>query len=641
MKKIEIKNYDDYRKIVDIERLEKQITEIRETVDFDEEVETLLKFFKLLYPDLNELNEYKKKEEILQIALFYISPKLNKELKGNTRGQRGISSYNPYVPHFLKNELNKYFYSGGAYNVYYSLGLSLQYMKNKNYDPYASKEERFGNENISKKHIKVYRNNNENTLYLGALAIDIDASTVEELEDNIKKCDDIEDKLNINSIKINSSFTGQQRVYLLDKLYTDKTLLEQFMKSFYEAGVNVDPVVKDISRILRLPVGLNTKAFDIKKCFNTKSIYKVEWINKDDNFERYNPDELIDSLKSLKVRDFINTEVARGDKVSIKKPKKVFYQHSKESNIEFIKKQLEGYRGDEEYFNNTYNCLSYKEIPESVLKMFSFTHSNVGCASIGYRNKILRVLNYYLDFIYPLPLSEKQKHYILDVWALNVDLDNRKYQIDYVRENKQYLKPNDPEIVELFGETDFSIKKGGYVYISNMLIDKFKYLKGNSFSLFLKMLINEADNGIGVYTKEDLLEITKISSRSAERYLKDLVNAELIIKRKSKDRKNGDKTEFYTNPKYRDYNLGYEKFRAIHVENDLEKLKQNELKVYYYLLLKSGDHGLRKSKRNIAEDLCINHSSITKITNKLDELGYIRKVKEGEGFYQSNKYLIR
>ncbi len=636
MKKIEINSYDDYKKIVDIKRLEKQITQIRETVDFDEEVDTLFKFFKMLYPDLDELNKYKKKEEILQVALFYISPKLNRELKGNTRGQRGISSYHPYVLSFLQDELNKYFYSGGAYNVYYSLGLSLQNMKNSKYNPNASKEDKLIDKNIGREYIKVYRNNNENTLYLGALAIDIDTSTVEELEDNIKKCDLIEDKLNINSIKIKSSLTGQQRVYLLDKLYTDKTLLEQFMKSFYEAGINVDRKVRDISRVLRLPVGLNVKAFDPVKGLKTKSIHKVEWINQDEEINRYTPDFLISSLKALKVRDFEDIEDKQNETktaISREKKKKNKLYYNPVLDIKDIKDYI--LVPDEDEFKDMYDCLSYREIPESILKMLGSDDKIQ-----GYRNNVLRALNYYLDFMYPLPLSEKQKISVLERWGYYVKLENKQYQINYVRENNQFLKPNAPEMVELFGKTDI-YKNGGYVYISNILIDKFKYLKGNSFSLFLKILINEADNGIGRYTKEDLLEITKISSRSLERYLKDLVYTELLIKRKAKLRQEGDKTEYYINPKYRDINHGYEKFRAIHIENDLEKLKQNEIKFYYYLLLKSGDDGFRKSKRSIAEDLDINHSSITKIANKLEELGYIKKINEGEGFYQSNRYLVR
>lgn len=645
MKKYEIKNYDDYRKFVNVERLDNQIKDIKKDIDVEQEVDTLFKFFKLLYPKLDELNKYKKINEILQIALFYVSPKLNKNLKGNTRGQIGVSSYSDtQVESFLKSEINRYFYSVGAYNVYYSLGLSLQYMKNKSYDPYATKEEKFINKNIDKQYIRVYRNNNNNTLYLGALAIDIDASTLEELAENIKKCNEVEEKLKINSIKINTSLLGQQRVYLLDKPYTNKDLLNQFMKAFYESGINVDKKVKDISRVLRLPIGLNVKCYDPSKN-HIKDVFKVEWINKDEEINRYTPDFLIGSLKSLKTRDFIDIEELKENKISIKRPKKTqrnLYCHSKEDIIQFLKERLEESKLDEKYFKSIYNCLSYEELPESILKMFSFEYHTVGYASIGYRNSILRVLNYYLDFIYPLSLTEAQKRYILSSWGNSVKLENKQYQIDYVRENKQYLKPNDPEIIEIFGEIDFSIyKKGGCVYISNMLIDKFKYLKGNSFSLFLKILIHESDNGIRQYIKEDLIEITKISSRSIERYLNDLVKTELVIKRKSRNRKEGDKTEYYINPKYRDFTYGYERIRAIHIENDLEKLKQNELKVYYYLLLKSDDNGFRKSKRNMAEDLNINHSSITKITNKLEELSYIRKVKEGEGFYQLNKYLIR
>ncbi|CAK7050875.1 helix-turn-helix domain-containing protein [Tissierella sp.] len=637
MKKIN--TYDDYRQLIDVERLEKQIKYIRETVDFNEEVETLLKFFKLLYPSLDELNKYKKKEEILQIALFYISPKLNKELKGNTRGQRGISSYNTYVPHFLKDELNKYFYSLGAYNVYYSLGLSLQNMKNNKYNPNASKEDKLIDKNIGREYIKVYRNNNENTLYLGALAIDIDASNIEDLQNNIKRCDEIEDKFNINSIKINSSLTGQQRVYLLDKLYTDKTLLEQFMKSFYEAGVNVDPVVKDISRILRLPVGLNVKAFDPSKGLKVKDVFKVKWINEDEDINRYSPDFLISSLKSLKVRDFEDIEDNKKEiRTTINKEKKQKHKLTYNPVIEPNElKEHYIFLPTEYQFKDLYNSLSYKEIPESILKML-FSDFKIQ----GYRNNVLRALNYYLDFMYPLPLSEKQKIFILSTFGNQVKLENKEYQVNYVRENKQYLKPNDKELVEIFGKIDINIyKKGDYVYISNMLIDKFKFLKGNSFSLFLKMLIDEVDNGIRDYTIDNFLDIYKVSEKSIKRYLEDLTKSELLVKRKARNKKEGDKTEYYINPKYKDFNLGYEKFRASTVENLHLQLKQNELKVYYYLLLKSNDEGLRKSKRNIAKDLGINHSSITKITNKLEKLGYLKKINEGEGFYQSNRYLIR
>ena len=637
-KEIKLFTYDDYLKLIDLEKLEEEIKTIKKDVNVKKEVNTLLKFFKMLYPDLDELNKDKKNHNRLQIALFYVSPKLNKKLKGTNRGQIGISNYDNKSNAFLEKELNTYFYSSKAYNVYYSLGLSLQNMKNKDYNPNADEFEKLRDRDITKKYKKCFRNNNENTLYLGALAIDIDASTVEELERNTIKCDEIEDKLNINSIKINSSLTGQQRIYLLDKLYTDKDLLERFMTAFYEAGINVDRKIKDISRVLRLPVGLNVKAFDPVKGLKTKSIHKVEWINEDEEINRYSPDFLISSLKSLKVRDFEDIENKEKEtKVTIHREKKQKnnFHYDPVLAIDEMKEYI--FIPDEDEFKETYNCLSYKEIPESILKML-----NSGDKIQGYRNYVLRVLNYYLDFMYPLPLSEKQKIFVLSSWGNQVKLESKDYQINYVRKNKQYLRPDNPDIVKIFGKTDVNIFfKCDYVYVSNFLIDKFKYLKGNSFNFFLKILIDEVDNGIKDYKKDDLLSIGKVSTISLERYLKDLVNAELLIKRKAKLRKAGDKTEYYVNPKYRDFTLGYEKFRAIHVENDLEKLKQNELKVYYYLLLKSHSDGFKKSKRNIAEDLGIDHSSITKITNKLEKLGYIKKINEGEGFYQFNKYLVR
>lgn len=152
MKKSEINNYDDYKKVINLDRLDNQIKSIKKDMDIAKEIDTLLNFFKLLYPNLNELNKYKKKEEILQIALFYVSPKLNEELKGTTRGQRGISSYNKtMVEDFLRSEIEKYFYSIGSYNVYYSLGLSLQYMKNKSYDPTATREDKIINKKLARK----------------------------------------------------------------------------------------------------------------------------------------------------------------------------------------------------------------------------------------------------------------------------------------------------------------------------------------------------------------------------------------------------------------------------------------------------------------------------------------------------------
>ena len=306
------------------ETLKKEFEELTTNIDIDRQTDILFKFFKTIYPDLKNINYKRKPEDIVQSGIVHIS-NFKKEERYDydiefrnytgTRGKRGISHFNEkYLDNFLENEL-KLMYSI-PYNSYYSLGLHKVYNlklqdEYRRYDDWDGGIDNwdysFSKENMkskTKSHLKHFRATIKNTVFLGVLAIDIDVKDEKDLITEINKVNEIEGKLGIKSLRINTSKKGQQRIYLLDKLHIDKSLQYQFTKSFYEAGANIDTKIIDSSRLLRLPCSIHTKAFSGSEKY--QEFFIVEWENQDEDFERYDPYFLIEKLNSLKVRDFID-----------------------------------------------------------------------------------------------------------------------------------------------------------------------------------------------------------------------------------------------------------------------------------------------------------------------------------------------
>jgi predicted transcriptional regulator len=637
------------------EILKKEFEEITSIIDIEKQKEILNKFFKIIYPDIKNINYKRKVEDIVQCGIIHIT-NFKKDMRKSydrefrcytgTRGKRGISNFNDYTNKFLAGELNLMY--SIPYNSYYSLGLHRTYIKDINegvcFYNYDYEFDRIVEQELKKEakrknrkyNLRHFRATKKNTVFLGIVAIDIDAATKEKLEVQINKVNEIEKILGVSSLRINTSKKGQQRIYLLDKLYTDKSLQYQFTKAFYEAGANIDTKIIDSSRLLRLPCSIHTKAF----CGSEKhqEFFIVEWENSDEDFERYNPYILIEKLNSLKIRDYIDKDDRVNEKVKeIIKEKKE--KDKKKYDFNVLREEVRSNLLSEEKLQEIYNCIDITEVPEPIKLMLSHI-------PIGFRNIGMRAVNYFLEFDYPFQITENNKRYVLVELSRRLDDIDLLYQANYLIDNKQYVKlSKENDLIKLFGRYEHSIRvgKAENIMLSNMLITSFKYLKGKTFETFLNILIYEAEIGIKEeYTKNELVEITKMTDKSMERYLKNLVNAKLIIKKKAKNRKNGELTKFYINPRYRDINLGYEKIGLKHMEMIMEKLNSNELKLYCYFLLKvKGDEEFRRSQTNIAKDLDLDQTSISKLTNKLSKMGFLIKETEGNGFFKTSKYKIR
>ena len=642
------------------EILKKEFEKLTTNIDIEKQTDILIKFFKTIYPDLKNINYKRKVEDIVQCGIVHIS-NFKKEERYNydiefgqytgTRGKRGISHFNEkYLDNFLENEI-KLMYSI-PYNSYYSLGLHKVYnIKLQNeytiYDDWHGGihnwDYNFVKENTKSKttnYLKHFRATIKNTAFLGIVAIDIDSDTEEQLEIEINKVNKVEKKLGITSLRINTSKKGQQRIYLLDKLYTDKFLQYQFTKAFYETGANIDTKIIDSSRLLRLPCSIHTKAFSNSE--KHQEFFLVEWENQDEDFERYNPYTLIEKLNSLKIRDFIDKnekKLLKDDWGDWEKDKQAIKKKEKTYDFENLISKINGFRLEDNELQNIYNCIDIKEVPEPIKLMLSHIPE-------GFRNSGMRAVNYYLEFDYPFRLTESNKRFILVELARRLRDTELLYQANYLIDNKQYIKlSRENDLIKLFGRYEHSIRIGKTenIILSNMLVNSFKYLKGKSFEVFLKILIYEAEKGIQKeYSKNELIEIAKIGDKSMERYLKDLVDAKVFIKKKARNRKEGDLTKFYINPRYRDVSLGYKKMGLKHMEMLIDQLNSNELKLYSYFLLKvKDDEEFRKSQDLIAKDLDIDRTSVSKLTNNLNKKGFLLKETEGNGFYKTTIYKIR
>lgn len=625
------------------DQLLKEFEAIASTVDYEKELFIFKKFVETIYPQIKNVNYKRRLEDIVQLGLIHITNFTEADKKGEykgTRGKRGISSFTEETDKFLLEEL-KLIYSI-PFNSYYSLGLHKTYKTYKPYEDwentfvsgFSSIEEMRSHEKIcigkNKNFLKNHRASKENTVYLGLVAIDLDAKTEDELGIMKDKVNKIEELLNINSLRINTSKKGQQRLYLLDNLYTDLTLQEQFNNAFYEAGIDVDLKIKDASRLLRLPVGIHTKAFSSQE--KHQELFKTEWENIDEVYIKSNPYSLIKKLKSLKVRDLDNIKST----IKTIKAKEI---EEKEYDFNQLKETVISNKLSDKELIEIYNCIDINEIPDPIKLMLSYIPE-------GFRNLGLRAVHHYLTYEYPQERSDTQKKYILRKLAERLGGGELIYQANYVVDNKQYVKlSKENDLKQLYGVYTFQnkITKSDYVIINNMLIDSLKILKGGSFEAFLRILVNEAVNGIQEeYNKTQLLEVTNTSKRTLERYIKDFTKANLLIKKKAKNKKIGENTSYYVNPKCREIAVGYEKIRPVHIERDMKDLQTSELQLYYYLLFKIGkNEDFNKSQKKMAEDLNLDQSSITKLTNKLHDKNYLMKQTSGSGFYRVSNYIIK
>lgn len=601
------------------DELKKEFKEVVKDINIDEDANTVMKFFKTLYPQLQDINSYKKKADIVKVGFLHISR------KNYTRGKRGISNLSNATEKFIRKELKGIYKQ--PYNSYYSLCLHSAFKEDEKDGEFKP----------------TIRASKDNTKFVGILGLDVDAKTKTEFKKQLEKADKIEEELNIKSLKINTSNLGQQRIYLLNKLYEDKTLQSQFVQAVSLTSLEVDEKTKDCSRLFRLPCSLHTKAFSKKSRSKYNGIYFVDWINKNEKLDRYDPYKLIEKIKALSVSEEQEVETTKDIEKTDKPVEKPVIKKEKTTNEVKTLKELADEVGEnrlsDEELQDIYNCINIQEVPEPIKLMLSY-------APVGLRNPVLRALHYYFKSDYPLPLTSNNIRYILLQQKKFWESEEREfmYQIDYIIKNNQSLKVcNDNELKVIYGSYKHIIiaEQSEYVMINNMLIDSFKYLKGNSFEFFLKMLMNEAENGIKEnYTKEELVEITGVSESSFKRYTKDLITAKLIIKNKAKDKKKGSKTTYYINPRYRDYKNGYEKLKPFDIQGHMALLDLNELQLYYYFRLKTQNGEFRKNQEDIAKDLGVSRRTIINLTEQLSQKRAIKKITEGGSFFKITTYRI-
>ena len=140
------------------------------------------------------------------------------------------------------------------------------------------------------------------------------------------------------------------------------------------------------------------------------------------------------------------------------------------------------------------------------------------------------------------------------------------------------------------------------------------------------MKLGEILDGVKNFSKADIQKYAKVSERTMERNIKNLLSKRYVCKRRG-NRRNGEGHVYYTNP-YFNAVAGFIMLENATVKLMLNDLTDGEMKLYCYLSKIVGDSKADcwTSQKYLANKIGKKgHDSISKMTDSLHDKGFITK----------------
>lgn len=475
---------------------------------------------------------------------------------------------------------------------------------------------------------RAYTINKHNQLYTRVMVVDLDHIS----EDENARFDGTMNKLGIPYQSIQTSENGFQKRFYLEDQVEDSYALSTLAKLLINKGFKVDPKVINRGQVVRLLGSVNNKVFSPKHKRDSQFAVKL----------------VKDTNEKIAFKDLINRIASLPD---CQYPK---YKNIGISNIkEAVAIKKDNFKPIAYYCEDTF-VDHYKDIIpshyfDSIQKPIRFMLTDT---DEGYTDAVIMFIIPY--FKNTLKLSFEQTKAIMDKWAeINNYAETDKYERIYYTDYKKGFGAYTTELQERYGSLVFNKNYDTIIKINDDTANLKPNVFGNdiypdldktALKVFIGFLFEYKASNKLTWEFSEIMEYNNISKPTATKSLKELVAKDFV----------SCKTYFKGSGKENDYTL-LKTYIALKTERRIEftlseldrmfsKLKGNEIKVFMYmkyLVLKSSDAIFYGNQCDIAEEIGIDQSRVSRILTALNKKRFINidKVKTKDGL-ESNSYTL-
>lgn len=479
----------------------------------EENIEKIYKFIVETHPQIKD--DYNQVVEIRAL----------RSDKGNKRSYRSFIFYNDTKEQFdnFRKQLNQLNEKEIPYCLFYSVFT---------FDPTEKK--------------KINKDNSKTT---NILVSDFDHINEEEFKKYMDKFDSIGSKPSYTIF----SGHGYQCIWLLDQPVNEKEILNKWTSLLLNKGFQVDEVIKDSARIMRLPFTYNTK--DNVNNYNESDIKQIETRLLEANKTIYSLNKLFININKL---DSVKTLPGSNKKIS-----------------EPIKKGIEpvtinddfSYYELDKIYSDYKGILSKKFINELPAQQKSVLYHGL---VNDYANAIVSQMTLYFRDIKKLDLDTILK---INIRLSEINKNyNGSYNEDKITETtKRFYKSEykfQKDVLEKFGKFIVEIKG---ISVDNNLFKE--NISNESFYIYLLMDIKvkqelKEKKYKNTFTMDDLEKLIKVKRRNIKPKLDELIKNKLIYKRVRKNRKEKGSRDTYHISIYKKSN--FKQSVTIYNQRDIE-----------------------------------------------------------------------
>lgn len=561
----------------------------------DKQVKKISNFLKVIYPFLNEDN--------WQDGCIELRP-----LKRD-KNARFIKSFNAW--RLMQKDLNSLkeflqMINGQGFCVYYSV-FAFKYdleVKNSN-----GKKRRAG------------MINKENALSTQVLVMDFDDISKADFELEKQKLLD----LGIETIDIYSGH-GYQSIILLKKKVYDKQILRKFTTLLIQKGFKVDEAIVDAARVMRLPYTFNCKSLDKNnKYYNENENCVIPVGVACFTEKRYDVVDVFSKINTLK--DIIPSNDNQQIMPLIESTFGVETSQKLETREEILKVQRKVEFADIEIGKKLYPMIPFERLPNAIQKML------LGAMQGIRNNTAYFLLNF---FAKTLGYTKVQLKEIMVIWgsqctpALGADFIKQEVERLYEYKKYPYSSKAMPKLVKEYGYIDIGIyKKESNVIIPNALFENYAELPDAAIKIYFTLKLAHTLQKVENYTLEEIERISELSRSTVIKNIPALVKYKLLSKKNGNNRI-GEKDIYYPTPFF-EKSAGFT-LLPLDLANMLKEMATNsELKVYLLMRKMVGPLGgtCIASQKHLTKELGKrDQSALSKLTSRMHEKGFIKKVTE-------------
>ncbi len=560
--------------------------------DMEAQLKTIVNFLSLVHPELNN-NSYQN--SCVELRPINRSPEFNMRLNRSLNlwrlDENSIDRLRDYL--FMHN--------GEPYCMYYSV-FGFDYQK----EAYTQSGTRAKKGKIT----------TDSALFAYEVVLDFDDISYVEVEALVKRFAAI----GIDGIWIFTGHGYQLHILLEEPMLADGSLYK-LIYLFRAKGFMCDPTCVDAARLMRLPFTYNCKCFsneEYDREYNNPPLCKII---KESN-KRYTLQSIIDKLMdmptvSLEDEKFYNAGLVTPEEGNVN-PLEIGSDLN--SNSELISLSMPEYP----------SYLIFDDLPEPIVKMLKNT-------PMGFRNNSLGLLIKY--FKQYLLFGKEQIYNILNTWAeyaCEPSYNRLDFNNDFERLYQSGGLNYSSGLAKRFGYIDFEnliqLHRDNKVIISNTVFQNLDVIDGNVLRAYLGVKVlehgnDENDEDTTPVTINVLSEITGMSLRNLRRVLLTAKSMNLIYMKQGAKRK-GEPSTYHSSQ----INNSDSGFKALSV-NDIDiylsqsprlSLKNNELKLYLFMLYKFYTKDRAMSLKKLGEHIGCHESTVSLAVSTLKKKKYLR-----------------